>query len=134
MTDTSTQIDFFKKEAKNLFKQAKADIPEAKERILRVLKDSENISLMRVQHVIAVESGFQKWGSLIEASETELRMAIVRKKNVTATPLGQFLRGTGIMSSNRYDKLADMFDKMTMDEQRRYLDEDARKMGMFSRG
>ncbi len=29
--------------------------------------------------------------------------------------------------------LADMFDKMTMDEQRRYLDEDARAMGLFDR-
>lgn len=135
MTDSSTQLEFFKKEAKKLFKQIKSNNTEAIERVSSVLKDSESMSLMRIQHVVAVEYGFLKWENLINASEVELRMAITRKKNSTGTPLGIFLRGTGIVpTSPHFSALADMVDKMTYEEQRRYLDEDARRMGVFSRG
>ncbi len=134
MTTTSTQIEYFKREAKKLFKQVLAENPKAKERVLNVLKDAGDITLMRVQHAIAVESGFSKWEDLIKASETELRRAVIRCKNRTATPLGIFYRGTGIMpASPQYEALADMFDKMTPREQERYLDEDARRMGLFDR-
>lgn len=134
MTNSSTQIEYFRKEAKKLFKQVKANDAEAKERVSQLLKDSDEISLMRIQHIVAVENGFLKWENLINASEVELRMAIARKKNSTATPLGMFYRGTGIMpASPHFSVMADMFDKMTYEEQRRYLDEDALRMGVFSR-
>ncbi|MCB0412285.1 MAG: hypothetical protein KDD22_07150 [Bdellovibrionales bacterium] len=130
MTTTSTQIEFFKREAKRLFKEVLAGNPEAKLRVSRVLKNSTNISLMRVQHAIAVESGFLKWDALISASEFDLRRAVTRCKNRTATPLGIFTRGTGIIPATpENEALADMFDKMTMEEQRQYLDEDARRKG-----
>lgn len=61
MTTTSTQIEYFKREAKKLFKQVLAENPEAQERVLNVLKDASGISLMQVQHAIAVEAGFLKW-------------------------------------------------------------------------
>jgi len=131
---TSTQIEYFKREAKKLFKQVTADNPEAKERVLKVLKDPSDISLMRVQHVIAVESGFLKWEDLIRASELELRRAVTRSKNRTATPLGIFYRGTGIIPATPENKAkADMFDRMSREEQIRYWDEDARRMGTFYR-
>ncbi len=131
---TSTQIEYFKREAKKLFKQVTADNPEAKERVLKVLKDPSDISLMRVQHVIAVESGFLKWEDLIRASELELRRAVTRSKNRTATPLGIFYRGTGIIPATPENEAkADMFDRMSREEQIRYWDEDARRMGTFYR-
>jgi len=134
MTTTSTQVEYFRREAKKLFKQVLADNPEAKERVLNVLKDASGISLMRVQHAIAVEAGFLKWEDLIKASESELRRAVTRSKNRTATPLGIFYRGTGIIPATpENEKLADMFDKMTPREQERLLDEDARRMGLFNR-
>lgn len=144
MTKLSTPIQHFKKEAKNLFKQVKANNAEAKERVLRVLKDPVDISLMRVQHVIAVEYGFSKWEDLIKASAVELCSAIAKNKanhnsrvpssKPTGTPLGNFFRGPGILPTPpHYAALADMFDSMTREEQIRYLDEDARRMGFFRR-
>lgn len=137
MTTQSSPIEFFKNEAKKLFKQVKADKAEAKARVLRVLKDSEEITLMRVQHVIAVEYGFFKWEALIKASEGELNSIIQRFRSLQlpehkGTPLGDFLRGPGFLpTSPHLAEWADFFDTMTMEEQRRWLDEDARKMGVI---
>ncbi|OQW47623.1 MAG: hypothetical protein A4S09_15025 [Proteobacteria bacterium SG_bin7] len=134
MTTTSAQIEYFRREAKKLFKLVLADNPEAKERVLNVLKCANDITLMRVQHTIAVESGFLNWADLIKASELELRRAVTRSKNRTASPLGIFYRGTGIIPATpENEKLADMFDKMTPREQERFLDDGARRMGMFDR-
>lgn len=144
MTKLSTPIEYFKKEAKRLFRQVQASDAEALARVQRVLKDPTDISLMRIQHVVAVEHGFSKWEDLIKASAVELQSAISMKKagshhsnglpNRTGTPLGNFLRGPGVIPTPPHlAALADMFDKMTMEEQRRYLDEDARRMGLFRR-
>lgn len=132
MTTPSTQIEYFKKAAKILFKQAQADNAEAKERMSKVLKDTNDITLMKVQHVIAVESGFLKWEDLIKATEFDLRKAIIRNKNRTGTPLGRFYRGAGdFLPTPENEALADFLDTMNMEEQRRYLDEDARRSGFF---
>ncbi len=99
---------------------------------------------MRVQHVVAVEYGFSKWEDLIKAPAAELQASIVKKKVSsnpsnklpirTGTPLGNFLRGPEIIPTPpQLAALADMFDQMTMEEQRRYLDEDARAMALFDR-
>lgn len=144
MTNLSTPIEYFKKESKKLFRQVQANDAEALARVQRVLKDPTDVRLMRVQHVVAVEYGFSKWEDLVKASAVELQAAISRKKfsshrssaqpNRTGTPLGNFLRGPGIIQTQPHlAALADMFDKMTIDEQRRYLDEDARSMGLFDR-
>lgn len=133
MTTPSIQIEYFKKAAKNLFKQVLADNAESKERISKVLKDTSDISLMKVQHVIAVESGFPKWEDLIQASEFDLRRAVTRSKNRTATPLGIFYRGVGdFPATPENEAIADMFDKMNMEQQRQYLQEDSRRRGFFN--
>jgi hypothetical protein len=144
MTNLSTPVEYFKKEAKKLFRQVQANDADALARVQRVLNDPTEISLMRIQHVVAIEYGFSKWEDLIMTSAVELQSAITRTKpsshrsntlpNRTGTPLGNFLRGPGIIPTPPHlTALADMFDKMSMDEQRRYLDEDARAMGLFDR-
>lgn len=147
MTNTSTPIEYFRKEAKKLFHQVKAGEAAALGRVRRVLKDSEDVSLMRVQHVIAVESGYPKWENLIKASPVELQALISRKKELPndarvklrvpppgETPLVSFLRGPFEGPIGPQNKaFADLMDTMTMEEQRRWLDEDARRMGLFDR-
>lgn len=142
MTNPSTPIEYFKKEAKKLFRQVQANDAGALARARQVLKDPEDISLMRIQHVVAVEYGFSKWEDLMKASAAELQSAISIKNGInqrssdlpirTGTPLGNFLRGPGVIpTSPHLTALADMFDKMTPQEQERHLDEDARAMGLF---
>lgn len=144
MPNTSTPIEYFKKEAKKLLRQLQANDAEASARVDRVLKYPTEITLMRVQHVVAVEYGFSKWENLIKASSSDLQVVIAQKKacgkrapalpSRAGTPIGNFLRGPGIIpTSPRLVALAIMFDAMTMEEQRRYLDEDAHAMGLFRR-
>lgn len=96
-----------------------------------MIKDTSDISLMKVHHVIAVESGFLKWDDL-KATEFDLHRAIIRRKNRTTTPLGRFYRGAGgFPTSPKLEAWADFFDKMTMEEQRRYLQHDARRIGFY---
>lgn len=140
MTNLSTPIDYFKNQSKQLFRQVQANDAEALARVRRVLKDPKDISLMRVQHVVAIEHGFLKWEDLLKASGVELQAAIATKQgsgnrpkvfpNRTGTPLGNFLRGPGIIQTPPLLAVpAETFDMMTMEEQRRYLDENARAMG-----
>lgn len=128
MTNSSTPIDYFKKEAKKNFRQVEANDAEALARVQRVLKEPTEISLMRIQHVIAVESGFSKWEELIGTSAVELQSVITKKKTNnsrlnelprrTGTSLGNFFRGPGIIPTPpHFTALADMFDKMTPKEQ-----------------
>jgi hypothetical protein len=145
MTNTSTPIEFFKKEAKKLFRQVQANDAEAIARVQRVLKDPQDVSLMRIQHVVAVEYGFSKWEDLIKTPGAELQTAISNEKSTvqhsngelkkTGTQLGNLYRGPSevIPTAPHYAAMADMFDKMTLQEQERYLDEDARAMGFFKR-
>jgi hypothetical protein len=147
MTKTSTPIEYFKKEAKKLFRQVEAGEAEALDRVKRVLKDSEKVSLMRVQHVIAVESGYPKWENLINASAVELQTAISRKRELPhdtrvklrvpppgETPLVSFLRGPfDTPTTPHLAAFADLMDTKTMKEQEQWLDEDARRMGLFNR-
>ncbi|MBL7672045.1 MAG: hypothetical protein JNM39_16275 [Bdellovibrionaceae bacterium] len=147
MTNTSTPIEYFKKEAKKLFRQVEAGEAEALDRVKRVLKDSEDVSLMRVQHVIAVESGYPKWENLVKASTVELQAVISRKRELPndyrvklrvpppgETPLVSFLRGPfDVPPAPHNAAFANLMDTMTMKEQEQWLHEDARKMGLFDR-
>lgn len=143
MTNTSTPVEYFKKEAKKLFRQVKASNDKALARVASVFKDYDEISLMRVQHVIAVEYGFLKWGELIKSPHQELQNAISKKqaasphlkrvKPRSRTPLGNFYRGPErIPSSPENEAIATFFDQMTQKEQEMYLDEDARARGLIS--
>ena len=62
-------IDWYKKQAKELLKHHKINHPSAVSRVAQVLVSTEDVTLMRVQHVIAVEHGFKNWHALRESIE-----------------------------------------------------------------
>lgn len=86
-------IDYFKLQAKNLFRDYKTKTPVFDKVIQDYLYeyspkyfdidgivvdydlDEENFSLMNAQHVIAYMVGFRKWTDLLKASEVELDLA-----------------------------------------------------------
>jgi hypothetical protein len=86
-----THTEFFKLQAKNLFKdyQTKKKSPEAaigdyeynpkyfdiEGIILYFDIDEEDFSLMKAQHIIANMVGFSKWAELVKAPESELELA-----------------------------------------------------------
>lgn len=87
-----THIAYFKRQAKNLFKDYKTRTPEINVDgnfgykyaakyfdIESILLDydynEDNFSLMKAQHIIASMIGFYKWADLLKASETELELA-----------------------------------------------------------
>ncbi|MBL1146102.1 MAG: hypothetical protein HND56_07215 [Pseudomonadota bacterium] len=87
-----TPINFFKLQAKNLFKDYKTQTPYIDEvngrsyykytpqyfdieRIsLKYDWDEENFSLMKAQHLFALMLGFDKWTHLVKASDVELEL------------------------------------------------------------
>lgn len=86
-------IEFFKLQAKNLFKDYKTKTPHTDEVegysyykydpkffdidgvFMYYLVDEENFSLMKAQHIIATMVGFNKWVDLLKASDIELQLA-----------------------------------------------------------
>lgn len=86
-------IDYFKLQAKNLHKDFKTQTPLVDKtidgfqyeympkyfQIYDVISDfdidEENFSLMNAQHVIAKIAGFDKWTTLLQASESELELS-----------------------------------------------------------
>lgn len=86
-------IDYFKLQAKNLFRDFKTKTPYRDEAdgntyykyepryfdvdsiVLSFDWDEETFSLMNAQHTIAVLAGFRKWTDMSKASETELELA-----------------------------------------------------------
>jgi hypothetical protein len=88
-----THIEYFKLQAKRLFKDYKTQRPyldeiindylyeykpqyfDIDEIILSYDIDEENFSLMKAQHIIALMVGFKKWSDLLKAAELELELA-----------------------------------------------------------
>lgn len=88
-----TYIEYFKLQAKNLFRDYKTKTPHFDDAINdymyeynpkyfdvdRILVeygwDERDFTLMKAQHTIALMVGFNKWGSLLKASEAELELA-----------------------------------------------------------
>jgi hypothetical protein len=88
-----THIEYFKLQAKNLFKDYKTKKPHFDVAIDDFLYeynpkyfdidgiivaydlDEDNFSLMNAQHIISLMAGFEKWTDLLKASETELLLA-----------------------------------------------------------
>ncbi|MFW0778212.1 MAG: hypothetical protein ACN2B6_10905 [Rickettsiales bacterium] len=81
-------IDFFKLQAKNLFKDYKTQfvtesgIYDYKPKYFDINGifvdfdwNEENLSLMKIQHLFAVLIGFESWADLANASEAELELA-----------------------------------------------------------
>lgn len=73
----SHQIDFFKSESKALFKQYNSQMPDAIRRVQANIKDTDGFCLAKAQHVVARESGFNKWADLIHADTDRLRFGII---------------------------------------------------------
>lgn len=88
-----THLEYFKLQAKNLFKDYKTKIPyfdevisdylyeynpqyfDIEDIIMSYDVDEENFSLMKAQHIIALIAGFDKWSDILKASEDELELA-----------------------------------------------------------
>lgn len=88
-----THIEYFKLQAKNLFKDYKTKTPkfdaaindflleynpkyfDIEEIILAYDLDEDNFSLMNAQHIIALIVGFNKWTDLLKATEVELELS-----------------------------------------------------------
>lgn len=87
-TPTTFPIDYFKKQAKQLLRQVEAGDSPGFTRASAVLKDLTDFSLMKAQHVIAVEYGFSKWQELGQATEIQLRLAITMEKESRLTDFG----------------------------------------------
>jgi hypothetical protein len=89
MTDLSPPIDYFKKAAKALHKHVREAESTACRRARAVFTDyrdkpdtaiASKFTLMRAQHVVAVEHEFVKWQDLAHAPATDLRLAITMVK------------------------------------------------------
>ena len=84
-----TPIEFFKLQAKNLFKDYKTKTKSSPEDFYEYSPkyfdmdsivcdfdiDEDNFSLMNAQHIIACMVGFEKWTDLLKASKAELALA-----------------------------------------------------------
>lgn len=86
-------IEFFKLQAKNLFRDYKTKTPyvdkvdgytyynydpkffDVDRILLEFDYDEENFTLMNAQHIIALMIGFRKWADLLKASTAELELA-----------------------------------------------------------
>jgi hypothetical protein len=86
-------INYFKLQAKNLHRDFKTQAPlvdktignfryEYSPKYFQIYDiisdfdiDEENFTLMKAQHIIANIAGFDKWGTLIKLSESELELA-----------------------------------------------------------
>lgn len=82
MTGLNQPLGYFKKSAKTLLAAVRNGEAEAEARI-RVLRDTApaDLTLMKAQHVIAVEHGFVSWSKLLEADAANLYAAISRSQN-----------------------------------------------------
>lgn len=88
-----TNIEYFKLQAKNLFRDWKTKVPvkddvvadliiyeyspkyfDVSSILFELEMDENDFSLMKAQHVIAYLSGFYNWHELIHASEEELEL------------------------------------------------------------
>ncbi|CCB87126.1 hypothetical protein [Parachlamydia acanthamoebae] len=82
-----SQIAYFKRQAKNLFRDYKTKTPSFND-ILTDYHYSENgFSLMKAQHIIACMAGFGKWGDLLKASTPELELAKLLFDNKDKIPV-----------------------------------------------
>jgi hypothetical protein len=108
-----THIEFFKLQAKNLFKdyQTKKKSPESAigdyeydpkyfdihSIILYFDIVEDDFSLMKAQHIIAMIIGFRKWTDMLKASESELELAKLLFDNqhkISAEDWEMYIHGT----------------------------------------
>jgi hypothetical protein len=117
-----THIEFFKLQAKNLFKdyQTKKKSPEAtigdykydpkyfdiESLILDYDINEDDFSLMKAQHYIAILVGFRKWTDLLNASDAEQELAKLLFDNqdkVSAEDWEMYIRSTERDNNTTFD-------------------------------
>ncbi len=118
-----TYIDYFKSQAKKLFKDYKTREPymdsvegqlyryspkyfDIEGVILAYDIDEEHFSLMKAQHIIALMVGFEKWDDLKNASEKELELAQLLFENQHKVNLDEwemFIARTGYKNKTYFE-------------------------------
>lgn len=97
MKEESQAVGFLRKSAKKLHASIVAGDRAARARATAVFRDladrndaevSQGSTLMRAQHVVAVEHGFAKWDAVIGAPEIEVYLAITMGKLPNLTDFG----------------------------------------------
>ncbi|RUA16017.1 MAG: hypothetical protein DSY83_06450 [Flavobacteriia bacterium] len=133
------QIDYFKTQAKKLFKDYRTQSTYTDEvggfnyftyspkffdidRIfLEYDWDEENFTLMKAQHLFALLVGFEQWGDLVQASSDELELAKLLWENQHKIHLeewGDYIsqveadKGIKLTASERLDLFANLFVKV----------------------
>lgn len=81
MTGLNQPLGYFRKSAKTLLGAVKNGDSLAEERARRVFRDTEPFTLMRAQHVVAVEHGFECWADLQNTDAAKLYAAITHSQN-----------------------------------------------------
>lgn len=109
MEDTTT---WFRERAWALRDAYKNDDPAAHAGVKAVLRTG--VGLQRLQHVIAVETGFRTWQAMLDAPEIERRLVIVLAKH-------PYLNAHGI-------GLFDGFRSKPLEERRAIQEQDRRKL------
>lgn len=135
-------IDYFKLQAKNLFRDYKTKKPVFDGAIDDYLYEydpkyfdidsivcdfdlnEDNFSLMKAQHIVAIMAGFEKWADFLKASATELAIAKLLFDNQNKFSLDDwyfFLDGTEELNNKVFDieeqlvLLRDVFIKIETD-------------------
>lgn len=102
-----THIEYFKLQAKNLFRDYKTQTPYTDDghtyykytpqyfdigSIFFDFEefDEENFSLMKAQHLLAIMLGFRKWSDLLNGSAAAQELAKLRWDNQDKIPLGEW--------------------------------------------
>ena len=111
MEDTTT---WFRDRAWALRDAYKNDNPAAHARVKAVLRDRTRVGLQRLQHVVAVETGFRTWQAMLDAPEIERRLVIELAKH-------PYLNAHGI-------GLFDGFRGKPLEERRAIQERDRRKL------
>jgi hypothetical protein len=105
-------IDYFKFQAKNLFKDYKTQTPDPVEGpgfynyhpkyfevfaiIIDFEFDEENFTLMNAQHIIVQFAGFNKWTDMLNASDDERELGKLifdNQHKISAEEWGFYIRG-----------------------------------------
>lgn len=82
-----THIEYFKRQAKNFFKDYKAKASYIDNLLLHYRFDQNDFSLMKAQHIVALMGGFSKWTDLVKSSEIELELAKLLFENQDKIPI-----------------------------------------------
>ncbi len=117
-----TNIEYFKLQSKNLFRDWKTKVPvkdddiiiyeynpkyfDVDEIVCSFNIDEDNFTLMQAQHVIAILAGFENWFELIHASETNLeigKLLLDNRDRITPDDWLMFIRGSEELNNTTFD-------------------------------